>query len=1290
MLMGLKQNGASQIWSRGLSIVVCFFLLIFAARLAHAHEPVALPDFDHRATIVARDQVGPNPDDALRTARRMEATDQLRTTAPSVAIDWDPLLMTPGFVRATQGFLSGPDPVRADPLEQIDAFLSIHKTLFGCGSRPLERVVITRDAITEHNGLRTLWLQQVVGEIPIFGCDLRANITSEGRLVTIGSRLLDIGAEGFSIRSAEISDIEALRAAAACVQIEEIEPLRLLDEGAARRFTSPGLKGEAEVTDCYIPFGPDEIRSGKLITLRAVDSDNLYEILIDATSGEAVLRRNATRCVVEPATYRVFLDDSPRPFSPGPPIPNGFQPPLVDRTLITIGALDPEASPEGWIPAGSSETAGNNVRAHTDVDSSNSPDLPRPNGGPRRVFDFPFNPGAPVESNAAAAVTQAFYIGNWFHDVLYGYGFTEPYGNYQESNFGRGGVESDPIFIDIQDGGGTNNARFISLGADGSQGRVEMYLWSNNESTIDSAFDNQVLIHELAHGVSLRLHNGLDGPESIGMSEGWSDYYALAMLSEPGDNIAGVYPFAPYLALTQSDPSFVDNYYFGIRRYPYSIDFDVNPLTYADMDPTQFDVGIDAPRNPTISFSNPGRAHQIGEIWCQALWECRAELMQVHGFAGNEMMLRLVTDGMKLTTTNLPGMVAGRDAILLADLINYGGENQCRLWDAFARRGLGAGASPPVSGLEGVVESFVSPSDPSIHAPFPPPTELRPGVEREISVAVSSGCSSSTDPELVELRTSINGGPFVPTIASLRASGLYSGNLPALMCGDRVEYYFTVEIDGLTLFAPPSGAAEPYSAIVETPVDLARVRASDREPSDFFGFDLDLDGTDLVVGAFQEDESGFDAGAVYHFQVDALGGWNEAAKLMHPTGQPFAGFGYGVSIDGDNLVIGAVRDNSRASNAGAAYVYGRVSSGEWVQSGLLTALDGAPADLFGASVDVDGDRIVVGSPGNDTSGTNAGAVYVYSRDAHGVWSQERRILANGAFPGDASGHAVSLCGDTLAFGAPGHINASGAVFVYQRQPNGAWVFVTKLTAPEEVNGARFGEAVHLNGDRMIIGAIVDHDFFNTVGAAYIFRRDHEQGWVYESKLTTPDQHRLDEFGSGVAIEGNIAVVGAARSDAAGEDSGAVYSFLLDSDGVWDFQHKMIPAELSLRSRLGASVAISEGLVASGAWIDGEDGAASGAAYLLRPVALDCDANGVPDACQIASGGQTDLNADGVPDDCQCLGDTNGDGLVDTADLGTLIASFGASGSADLNGDTVVDQADLAMLLQRFGQPCHSE
>ena len=207
---------------------------------------------------------------------------------------------------------------------------------------------------------------------------------------------------------------------------------------------------------------------------------------------------------------------------------------------------------------------------------------------------------------------------------------------------------------------------------------VEVELTLNDTGQLDSDMDNSVIAHEYGHGVSLRLTGGptttscLSGDEQMG--EGWSDYLGLITSIELGDDGLVGKGMGSYLVAEPATSN-------GIRSFPYSTDIAVNSHTYDDI-------------------KTESVPHGVGTVWAAMLWEMTWALIDVHGFdedlyngsGGNNKALSLVIEGMKLQPCN-PGFVDGRDAILAADDILYGGANNCLIWNAFAKRGLGVSAT---------------------------------------------------------------------------------------------------------------------------------------------------------------------------------------------------------------------------------------------------------------------------------------------------------------------------------------------------------------------------------------------------------------------------------------------------------------------------------------------------------------------------------------------------------------------------------------------------------------------
>lgn len=714
-------------------IATCFGLAACQSPNAWSFQTPAqaeLPNYDKRADAVA-----------APTANERQAAAELKARVPGVKIERDKILGVPRLISAQRGFLSGvngkgravnsahADALPAnDPHRSIKAFVNEHSALFGHNAQALASARLTRDYVTEHNGLRTVVWQQTLDDVPVFEGVFMGHVTRNGELVSISSRFIPdadkAATAGLPNRKAALSKpkISAAQAVALAARNlgSELETGSLAAEGSAsgaeklQTFNSKSLRGEARAQLRWLPMNRDSMRLCWRVELTTRTRPELYSALVDVETGEVLVRRCLT-AYIQAASYNVYTSDSPSPFSPGLSTPSSFQPPVVPRQLVTFGALSTNASPNGWINDNVNETRGNNVDAHTDKEDNDLPDLPRPQGVPNRVFNFPLDLAQSPTTYSDASVVNLFYWNNFMHDRLYELGFTEAAGNFQNTNFNKGGFGNDAVQADAQDGGGFNNANF-STPPDGFPGRMQMYLFDGPSPDRDGDLDAEVMCHEYAHGLSNRLVGGgvgISALQSAGMGEGWSDFYGVALLGEPGDDVhanfaVGGYVTFQFFGLNQ-------NYYYGIRRYPYSTDMNKNPLTFKDIDPAQADPHPGIPINPIFGGGNPAEVHNQGEVWCVTLWEARAALIDKSGFAiGNNLILRLVTDGMKLAPPN-PTFLEARDAIITADDIYTGGDNYSDLWIAFAKRGMGFSASSPGSETtDGVVEAFDVPDDVSI------------------------------------------------------------------------------------------------------------------------------------------------------------------------------------------------------------------------------------------------------------------------------------------------------------------------------------------------------------------------------------------------------------------------------------------------------------------------------------------------------------------------------------------------------------------------------------------------
>lgn len=320
--------------------------------------------------------------------------------------------------------------------------------------------------------------------------------------------------------------------------------------------------------------------------------------------------------------------------------------------------------------------------------------------------------------------------------------------------------------------------------------------------------------------------------------------------------------------------------------------------------------------------------------------------------------------------------------------------------------------------------------------------------------------------------------------------------------------------------------------------------ASDAQQGDAFGNAVVMQGSTCAVGAMIEDPNGvFAAGSVYVFER-VSSNWIQAQKLVATPTITNAIFGSSISLDGDRMMIGARQESSM----GAAYVFERVA-GVWSQTARLQGSDVALFDQFGQAVAVHGDTALVGSAAAGPAGGGQGATYVF--EFNGLqWLEVAKLRA--ADPNASSGFGKTITADSYGslVGAVGHTHAglSGSGGVYAFNKTGAlWQQFQETLQHSPANSLRFGESVDQAGDFALVGASRDPNNITGSGAAYVLRRELS-GWNEIARVVANDALPSDVFGGALAIDDSTVVVGVpARDDFCGNgpsncDSGAVYIF----------------------------------------------------------------------------------------------------------------------------------------------------
>jgi hypothetical protein len=450
-----------------------------------------------------------------------------------------------------------------------------------------------------------------------------------------------------------------------------------------------------------------------------------------------------------------------------------------------------------------------------------------------------------------------------------------------------------------------------------------------------------------------------------------------------------------------------------------------------------------------------------------------------------------------------------------------------------------------------------------------------------------------------------------------------------LAVGARAEDSAATGIDGSELNNDAFNAGAVYVFTRDsagTWSQQAYIKASNTGGGDRFGSSVSLYGDTLAVGALNEDsaatgingdqadDSDLSSGAVYVFTRDSAGTWSQQAYVKASNTGRSDNFGASVSLYGDTLAVGAAGEDSAATGingdqtdnsaktSGAVYVFARDGAGTWSQQAYVKASNTGADDYFGISVALHGDTLAVGAYLEDSAATGingselnndagqSGAVYVFTRDNTGTWSQQAYIKASSTGGGDNTaggdwfGWSVSLYGDTLAVGAAKEDSAAtgidgdqaddndswaaGAVYVFTRDVAGTWSQQAYVKASNTGGNDQFGRSVALHGDALAVSALYEDSaatgingdqtddsggMEEEVGAVYVFARDGAGTWRQQAYVKASNAGVEDYFGISVALHGDNLAVGAYEDSAAtgingdqtdnsAKNSGAVYVF----------------------------------------------------------------------------------------------------------------------------------------------------
>lgn len=609
----------------------------------------------------------------MPTDAQLQAANQLISdVGAGVKVKWNTLFGTPSSIMKEQGYLTEASKESSEGIARD--WLKTHASVFGLQAEDIDELNVIRNYAMKGTGLQPVTFQQTFDGIEsVYGGRVIVAVNEEGKILSVTGNLTKAQEMKASF---QLSAKDALQKAIAL-------------DGSSIAYTpeSLGVEKGWEVFDgADVLPAKQRVKKATFVTKEGVrpayrvlyieELDKGYEIVIDAATGDALYKRNLVKHLSDPEGL-IFEN------YPGSPL-GGTQ------TLKSFTG-DPDASPDGWLIPGSPlgvTTFGNNANSYGNWSNFLVPadQAPRPIA-PQGEFSFTFKnswqetegqttpPSYADDLNSAS--TNLFYHHNLFHDYFYNLGWTEPAGNLQYNNFGKGGLGGDAIQGLVQAGAasggaptytGRDNAYMLTL-PDGIPSWSGMFLWEPIPGAFegeyaDGDYDAGIIYHEYSHALSTRLVAGgeaLGSHQSGSMGEGWGDWFGMHYLVKKGlqeKPVVGAY-------VTGNEEA-------GIRSYS----LDEAPYNFGDIG---YDVG-----GPEV--------HSDGDIWAAILWHVREEMIEAYGKSEGETVIEhLVMDAMPISVPN-PSMDDMRTAIIAADFERYDGKHYDELWKAFSQRGLGSDA----------------------------------------------------------------------------------------------------------------------------------------------------------------------------------------------------------------------------------------------------------------------------------------------------------------------------------------------------------------------------------------------------------------------------------------------------------------------------------------------------------------------------------------------------------------------------------------------------------------------
>lgn len=644
-------------------------------------DPTGGPDDDGRVTLGGSSLANRNFDGRVSYSARLKLDDAMvsprltgRFAEPDIATTFDPTTGVTRTLKSRIGFLTKASSNRPESIA-LD-FARTHLDLLGLSDADLDGMEVTDLVHSGLTGTTHIYYRQRYLGMPVYNAQLQFNVHKDGRILSVNNSFVPNIASIAASTSPAVGAEKAIASAAANLSVELAQPPKVVSKWSAgvkqgALVDATGLSAAVVDTQLmWTPINATQVALAWHFQIETLDGNHYFDYTVDAGSGKVWTRFDW----ISADSYRAYKEpvESANHSTPAQP---------ADGRVVVLNPADPAASPLGWQNDGNTTFRihrGNNVHAYDDRDGNNAPPKSQPNCSRSRDCSFSISFANQPSQYTAAALTNVFYWTNLIHDVQYQYGFDEVSGNFQVNNFGKGGAGNDALNAEAQDGAGTDNANFATP-PDGFRPRMQMFEWTQTSPRRDGDFDNGVIVHEYAHGISNRLVGGPSNTSCLANAqqggEGWSDWYGLWYTARPSDVGPTGRGIGTYvMGQPTTGP--------GVRTQRYSTDPAINTHTYA-------------------SIAGKVIPHGVGEVWAQALWEVYWALVETHGYdanirnalgsGGNQRAMLYVTEGLKNTACS-PTFVDARDGIIAAATAAHEGEDVCLLWGAFAAFGLGVDA----------------------------------------------------------------------------------------------------------------------------------------------------------------------------------------------------------------------------------------------------------------------------------------------------------------------------------------------------------------------------------------------------------------------------------------------------------------------------------------------------------------------------------------------------------------------------------------------------------------------